>query len=117
MFNLSICFGNTVWMLRFKTEEKANAAYEAFKAPAGTVEVVDDFDQRVCMPSGALHGVMLEDMEKSGEAHIHQMLHNAQLQATAQQRAQTQGVGRRNGPPIIDPTRLAFPFPMSNVGR
>lgn len=107
MFSLSICFGNTVWAFRFKTEAKAKLAYELISNPViENLIIEDDFGQQACIKAASIHGFQIEDMTKTKEAHIAQLLHNSSVQQEATRRAQTQA----RSPSIVSP------FPVMPAG-
>ena len=102
MFSLSICMGSTVWALRFKTEESATLAYRTLVDGAGAVELKDDYGQTINLLTASISGVLFEDMKKSREAHIEQMLHNSSMQQEAQKRANS----RPQSPSIVSPFKM-----------
>lgn len=110
MFSLTISFGpaSLAWTLMFNDEESARAAHLAVTVPEGEYfSIRDDFGQTADLKRASVHGVMLEDMEKSKLAHIERALHQARLQAKAQEMAendsQLRAARARSGPAIIDP--------------
>lgn len=99
MFSLSICMGSVVWAFRYKDTDKADQAFETVRQATAIVTVTDEFGQTATFNAEKISGVMLEDMKKSREAHIEQMLHNSSMQQEAQKRANT----RPQSPSIVSP--------------
>lgn len=90
MFSLTIVFGpaSTNWRLLFKTEEAANLAFGILERRTGEdTRLEDDYGQKLSL-KGQLHGLMMEDMEKSKVGAIEYSLHGARTQANFNQRVQ-----------------------------
>ncbi len=95
MHSLTISFGTagTLWILLFKEEEKAKAVYNDYVtskvdgALDGALIAADDFGQAIAMPISKINGMLIDDMDLSQQAYIERGLHNARVQAKAQQRA------------------------------
>lgn len=112
MYSISICFGPaaTVWNLLYKDEPRARAALaEATRAEKETTAVVtDDFGQQLTVCAGQIHALLFEDLDQSQLGQIERGLHNARVQAKAQDRALTdptisQSLRRSQGPAVMTP--------------
>lgn len=109
MFSLTIVFGPSPvpWVLLFKSQESANAAFELAKNQRPLLLLTDDYGQGIALNSGSIHGAMLEDMEQSKLAHVEQGLHRARTQAKAQSMAQSDPVlkaaAMMGGAPMLQP--------------
>ena len=93
MFCLNIALGNISWRLLFKNDESLKAAELPFLIYAGSPDTwilaVDDFGQTVRVRQNAIHGVMVEDLDKTKLAHVELVLHQARTQSLATKMAQT----------------------------
>ena len=114
MHMLSIVFGPSPvpWALLYENETRAREALDRYKSyrdasPHTSFEAEDDFGQTVDLKISMIHGVMLEDLEKSKNAMIQRGLHTARTQARAQQLAQSDPVLKAaqmsQGMPILQP--------------
>jgi len=111
--SLSVIVGPAIWTLMFKTEEKAQAAYETLRpqpSMAGAfvppeLEITDDFGQTIAARRDSIHGRLLEDLDVSKEAVIERMIHNAKVQAEAQAKASRDSSLRHaaHGPAVLSP--------------
>ncbi len=84
MFSLTVVFGTpaTPLTLLYHTEDAAKAAYHG----AGTGDLIafkDDFGQVASIVRNSLHGVVLEDLDKSAMVKIEMGLHNMRTQIKA----------------------------------
>lgn len=112
MFALTVVFGPAGgWEFMFKTKEAADSAYEALQSPENVVSVSDDFGQSATFNAASIHGVMIQDMNASGQATVERSLHQARLQNQAQRQAAQD--------PTLTGPRIATPnAPMFNgMGR
>jgi hypothetical protein len=109
MFSLTICFGPsaTSWALMFRTKENANEAWNRMTlASEGKTTLTDDFGQRGLIDLKSVHGLMLEDLDLTKQAHIQRALHHAHMQAEGQSAAMADPVLRaqgNRGPSILAP--------------
>ena len=113
MHSLSIIVGPAIWTLMFKTVENAQVAYKCLtpeKAQMGAwvpsvVTATDDFGQTVSLRPESIHGLMFEDLDASKEAVVERMIHNAKVQAEAQQKASRDSSLRHaaQGPAVLSP--------------
>jgi hypothetical protein len=110
MFLLTINFGpaDASWALLFKDEEKARGIYDnLMQTSTDHVYLSDDFGQDATIALDSIHGLMLEDLEKSKLAQIERGLHQARVQAKAQQMAGSdpllKAMAMTRGPAMIDP--------------
>lgn len=115
MYSISICFGptGTVWNFLFKEEERARGVAEnietALGAPAARIGILDDFGQLFQGRVDQIHGFLLECLDESQAGQIERGLHNARVQAKAQERAMADEVISRSlrrqaaGPAVMTP--------------
>ena len=107
MHSLSIIVGPAIWTLMFKTEEAAATAYDALhpEHDSTTATAEDDFGQAVALRRASIHGLMFEDLDASKEAVVERMIHNAKVQAEAQQKASRDSSLRHaaQGPAVLSP--------------
>ena len=89
MFIINVALGNTSWRLLFKQEDSAKIAFEALTKGAERISILDDFGQELSTQPKVVHGVMLEDMDKTKMAHVEMALHQARTQGLATKMAQT----------------------------
>ena len=118
MFCVTVAVGNIPWALMFKTEESASEATRhlnlCFEGNDQTiVALADDFGQTLYVGAIALHGWMIEDMDKSKLAHIERALHHARMQQEGQKLAAADATLRQgqHGPAIISPMGMPNGFP------
>jgi hypothetical protein len=118
MFCLTVAVGNIPWALMFKTEEAAIAAGQELNVcfegnDQHLATLVDDFGQTLRVGAVALHGWMLEDMDKSKLAHIERALHHARMQQEGQKLAAADATLRagQHGPSIVSPMGMPNGFP------
>lgn len=109
MFRLNIAMNGVQWPLLFKEEEKAKENWmlvTAFK-PEQCVSIEDDFGQQFAAPCINISGVMLEDLDKTRQAHIELSLHHARMQSAAQAAAKADPALRQamfsGSPAVINP--------------
>jgi len=88
MFIINVALGNTSWRLLFKDEQGALNALALFNEEDQIVKVSDDFGQSLETKMSRVHGVMLEDMDKTKMAHVEMALHQARTQGLATKMAQ-----------------------------
>jgi hypothetical protein len=110
MYMLSIVFGPSPvpWGMLFRDKELADAAYkEATRPGATTISIADEFGQHATLNAAAVHGVMLEDMEKSKLGMIERALHQERLKVKANEMARVDPVlktaAMTQGAPILQP--------------
>ena len=113
MFSLTISFGPgpVMWTMMWRDREKAEAAWNAVaisKATESVLKLTDDFGQDAIIEITTIHGIMLEDMELSKNAHIERALHQARMQAKGQEMAESDQIlraarARQGGPGILTP--------------
>ena len=113
MYLLSIVFGPSPvpWGLLFRDEKLANDAMTvcvtAKDGGRSSIELVDEFGQHVLMDTSNIHGVMLEDMEKSKLGMIERAIHQERLKVKANEMARVDPVlktaAMTQGAPILQP--------------
>ena len=110
MFSLTICFGPaaTSWALMFKTKAAADEVWTTIRTsdPFTAVAHTDDFGQTCFVTKQGVHGLMLEDLDLTKQAHIQRALHHAHMQAEGQSAAAADPVLRsqaHRGPSILAP--------------
>ena len=113
MFCLNIAVGSTVWALLFNSHEAADNAAQTLKTPDSphtfspnlTCVVTDDFGQMFTAPYTAIHGCLLEDLDKTKLAYIERALHQQLTQLEAQKRWEQHPAHRAmaRGPGVIAP--------------
>lgn len=97
MHRLTIIFGPTGinWAFLFRQKQTADDCIQARRAsPANNWVVTDDFGQYAEIKSTEVHGYMLEDMHLSSMAAVEMGLHQARVQAKAQEMAKTDPIIR-----------------------
>ena len=84
MFSLTVVFGNpaTPLVLLYHTKEAAEQAYNAPQT-GHMATYKDDFDQIASINPASIHGVLLEDMDKSALVKIEQSMHHMRTQIKA----------------------------------
>ena len=106
MYRVTVIFGPTALGFMFKTKEKAEA-HKNFRTdhPTQDLIIVDDFGQHAEIKAMSIHGIIIEDMDLAKLAQVELTLHNARVQAAAQQRAQSDpGLhAARQGPRVLSP--------------
>ena len=117
MWCVTVAVGNIPWALMFKTEDSAAAASQKLsvcfeQSDSALTILADDFGQTLCVGPAALHGWMLEDMDKSKLAHIERALHHARMQQEGQKLAAADAQLRQgqHGPSIIAPMGMPNGF-------
>lgn len=118
MHSLTIAFGPTgaMWAFLFRTKEAADVAHTAVRTAQGchgeNITVEDEFGQTATFASHAVHGSVLEDLERTKMAHVERALHQARLQAKAQQMAQgdatLKAAQMMSGPAMLSPGGNGF---------
>jgi len=114
MFCLNIAVGSTVWALLFNDETKARDSLAWIRqkpttthtfTPSIECALEDDFGQTFVAPFNAIHGCMLEDLDKTRLAHIERALHQQLTQLEAQKRWEQHPAHRAmaRGPGVIAP--------------
>lgn len=108
MYSLTIAFGpvGMSWRLLYNSEETARAAYAGLgKDGSDKVLLIDDFGQCACIALNGIHGVMLEDLQKSMLAQIELALHQTRTQIKGEETAASDQVIKnarfRQGSPAI----------------
>lgn len=97
MHRLTVVFGPTGinWAFLFRQKETAEKCISARHAsPANNWLITDDFGQHAEIRSADVQGYMLEDMALSRMAAVETGLHQARVQAKAQEAAKTDPVLR-----------------------
>lgn len=113
MHSLSVIIGPAIWVLAFKTEEKAREIHTYIADHAGDADtrlvVTDDFGQTMTLRCASVHGLLLEDLDVSKEAVIERMIHNAKVQAEAQAKASRDSSLRHaaHGPAVLSPGMMS----------
>ena len=114
MYSLSIHFGPNamVWALLFKDKERALAHYSAYETAKGRklpgrYIVDDDFGQQASVELDSIHGVMLEDMDKSKLGNVEMFMHQKRTEVLATKTAQAdpslRASSMMNGPAMLTP--------------
>ena len=111
MFAVNIALGATVWRLLFKEEAPALEAYRLISEPGiENLMLEDSFGQKFCAKVDAIHGFMLEDMDKAKMANVELFLHQQRVQVLAQKAAQSdpglRAASMMNGPRVLDPVGM-----------
>ena len=112
MFIINVALGNTSWRLLFKDEQRALGALALFNDEDQIVKVFDDFGQSLETKMSRVHGVMLEDMDKTKMAHVEMVLHQARAQNLATKMAQSDPALKTNAgmsPSVISPMNGFMP--------
>lgn len=106
MHTLTVVFGpGGGWEFLFKTKEAADKAYDAFTnkvRPSSEISIEDDYGQRAVFKNADWHGVMVADMNVSGQVVVERSLHQARMQNQANRQVQTDPT--LSGPKIHSPT-------------
>lgn len=118
MHSLTIAFGPTgaMWAFLFRTKEAADVAHKDVclvqGSPGDVVTVSDEFGQTATFMGDRIHGIVLEDLERTKMAHVERALHQARLQAKAQQMAQgdatLKAAQMMSGPAMLSPGGNGF---------
>ena len=115
MFRLSVVFGkqDTNWAFLYKTKEAAQAVVDAHVASPHTRWIIkDDFGQTASVPDANMASYMLEELDVSRMAAVEMALHQARIQAKAQEMAKTDPVLKTamnsRGPSVLTP-QYGFP--------
>ncbi len=110
MHRLTIIFGaaGINWAFLFRQKETADACIEArLASPANNWVITDDFGQHAEIKSSEVLGYMLEDMNLSRMAAVETGLHQARVQAKAQEMAKSDPILRTamrgNSPGVLTP--------------
>jgi hypothetical protein len=114
MFCLNIAVGSAVWALLFNEEEKALDALAKTRQQSGAVHtfvpdvaftIEDDFGQTFSGSVAAIHGCILENLDKTKLANIERALHQQLTQMEAQKRWEQHPAHRAmaRGPGVISP--------------
>lgn len=125
MFSVTVMIGSASWRLLYQKEENAVRDFNSLEQMRQDktqhfnghpqLLLTDDYGQKALVIRESLHGAMFEDMEKTKQATIEFMLHNARIETKARQTAETDPVLRagrpQHGPAIIQP------MPMMHNGR
>lgn len=114
MFIINVALGNTSWRLLFKEEEKARETFIFINSSPDDfrLRLEDDFGQTFSGYRHNIHGVMLEDMDKTKMAHVEMALHQARTQNLATRMAQHDPALKANstmgGPSVLNPVGNGF---------
>ena len=113
MHSITVIVGPASLRFLFRTKEKAES-FKNFKTdhPTQDLHIDDDFGQHGEFKALSIHGVLIEDMDQSKLAAVELMLHNARIQNSAQQRAQSDQGLVRGGPRVLSP----IPGNMNGIG-
>lgn len=108
LYSLSIFFGPSPVPAQFLFKNKTLAQDMAAAANKSTAfDIHDDFGQSATFEAGAVHAVILEDMDLGEESRIQRGLSQARGQANANKRAMADPVlsqsMRGQGPSVITP--------------
>lgn len=109
MHLLTIVFGPspTPWAFMFQKLELAEKAFNDLQMVTPTVKIADEFGQCAVINTSQIHGVMLEDLEKSKLAYIERELHQARTIARTRQIAAgdpiLKAAAMAQGPAILSP--------------
>jgi hypothetical protein len=114
MYSLTVIFGPETTSLRFlfrKKEAMEAMMHLRIASPNTEWKVSDDFGQTAEFKAGIIHAVVAEDLSSSLMAAVEMGLHQARVQAKAQEMAQqdpmlrnmARGGGNSRGPGIISP--------------
>lgn len=92
MFNVMVKFEGGQWQFLFKDRGDASDVINRIASlPSDdrrAVVIVDDFGTEAAINAGIIHGAVLEDMSKTGEAAIERSMVQARNQARFQSKAQ-----------------------------
>ena len=119
--SLSVVFGSMSWRLLYSKEENATRDYSALTSAIlkdktqqftahVSIELVDDFGQKICINTNSLHGCMLEDLDKTKLGNVEFALHGARANADAQKRAESDPALRA----ARNPSHMPLISPMGN---
>lgn len=112
MYRLSVIFGetDTNWAFLFRTKDKADSILALRTATPHTKVIFDDdFGQHAEIEASCIKGVMLENLDESRMAAVEMGLHQARVQAKAQELAKTDPILRAamtansRGPSVLTP--------------
>jgi len=112
MHRLTIVFGNAGinWAFMFRQKETADACIQAHRSsPVGNWTITDDFGQYAEIKATEIQGYMLDDMNLSRMAAVETGLHQARVQAKAQEMAKSDPILRvamrmsSNSPGVLTP--------------
>lgn len=124
MFQITLFVGpqGAALGLLFNDEELARSAAAQFSAllsalpnnvgiqvATACLTIADQYGQEISVAAGDLHGVILENLTESAQAHIERGLHQARTQAKAESMAASDPIlrsaqyGRANGPAVLQP--------------
>lgn len=118
MFSISVLVANQSLRMLYQKEENAQRDFNLIQAAMkrdkttqfsahDTIDLVDDFGQKLQVRADSLHGQMFEDLERTKLANIEYALHGARTQAGAQRAAESDPALRATravqGPSIISP--------------
>jgi hypothetical protein len=108
MYSLTVVFGTpaTSWRFLFRSKEKAEQAIGLISDhPTQDLHIADDFGQSADIKALTIHGRMLENLDESQNAYVEMALHNARVQAKAQERAKADPAIRaaQRGPAVLAP--------------
>jgi len=104
--SITVVLGPASWRFLFKSKERAEH-YKNFKTDHPTQDLIidDDFGQHAEIKAMSIHGIMIENLDETKLVAVEMMLHNARIQASAQQRAQSDTALRatQRGPSVLTP--------------
>lgn len=92
MFNVTINFGEQAqWVFMFTTQGRAREVQDQFvknKEPGTLLVIGDDYGSEAAIVASSVHGIIIEDMSKTGDAAIERSIVHARNQAKFQSKAQ-----------------------------
>lgn len=112
MHRITVVFGSSGTQFFYSDRANAERAFDSLeaakKAQGTTVSIADEYGQRACLDVAAIHGYVLENLEESKLAHIELGLHQARMQAKANEMGRVDPVLRtaamhQGGMPILSP--------------
>ena len=109
MFSITIALGNVSWRLLYKSEESAAHATSIIQDTKhlSEIRVDDDFGHSLTVPTKSLHGILVEDLDKTKMAHVELGLHQARIQAAANKAGQAdpglRASAMTNSPGVLTP--------------
>lgn len=91
MINVTVCIGARVnFQFIFKTKDAADAAYKNitdYIHPQNRLTIADDYGNTANFRAEDISAVVVEDLDKSGDARVERSIYEARLQAKVQTKA------------------------------
>ncbi len=99
MFNVIISFGPgpTQWQLMFEDHENARSVLHDFQDGKPAIAGKDSFGSEFSIETSKINGVLIEDLNKTGDAAIERQLYQLRANAKGQSKASTDPVLRFSG--------------------